>query len=212
VPAAPISLGGRLATRRGFVEILAAVAAIFVIGAVVFALGRVTAPPAGPAVAFPGGMVPGRGGGFPGGMMPGQDGQPGQRGRGNFQPGQRGRGNFMPGQPGQPGQPGRGLPGNGGDQGGFGRMGGFPGGAGLTLKGEVVDVAADHLTLKLDSGRTVQIGLDSSTTYHGQAPASAGDVAKGSQVVVELGPRGAGAGGTWRDRLGGASDVTIVKP
>jgi hypothetical protein len=202
-PVAPTPNGARFAISRGFVEILAAIAAIVVIGGVVFAAGRLTAPPAAPVVAFPGGLMPGQGGQLGPGMMPGQGGQ-------------LGPGNLMPG-----GRQGRNLPGNGygngygngngNDQGGFGRMGGLPGATGPQLRGQVVDVTADLLTLKLASGQTIQIALDGTTTYHKQATAAAGDVTKGSQVVVGLVRRIAGAGGT-AGGLGGASDVTVVTP
>jgi hypothetical protein len=217
MPVAPAATGARFAISRGFVEILAAIAAIVVIGGVVFAAGRLTAPPAGPA-AFSRGVIVGQGGQqFPGGMMPGQGAQqnrgnlmPGQGGQ-QFPGGQQGRGGMMPGLRGQ----GRNLPGNGygngDDQGGFGRMGGLLGATGPQLKGQVVDVTADLLTLKLASGQTIQIALDGTTTYHKQATAAAGDVTKGSQVVVGLGRRGAVAGGTG-GIVGGASDVTVVTP
>ncbi len=191
MPVAPAATGARFAISRGFVEILAAIAAIVVIGGVVFAAGRLTAPPAGPA-AFSRGVIVGQGGQqFPGG----------QQGRGGMMPGLRGQGRNLPG---------NGY-GNGDDQGGFGRMGGLLGATGPQLKGQVVDVTADLLTLKLASGQTIQIALDGTTTYHKQATAAAGDVTKGSQVVVGLGRRGAVAGGTG-GIVGGASDVTVVTP
>jgi hypothetical protein len=193
MPVAPTANGGRFAISRGFVEILAAVAAIVVIGGVVFAAGRLTAPREAPA-AFSRGTVPGQGGQqFPGGMMPGRGGQ-------------QNPGNLMPGQGGQQ-FPGGIVPGLRGQ----GRMGGLLGGAGPQINGQVVDVTADLLTLKLASGQTSQIALNATTTYHKQATAAAGDVAKGSQVVVGLGPRGAVAGGTG-GIVGGASDVTVVTP
>jgi hypothetical protein len=198
-PVAPTPNGARFAISRGFIEILAAIAAIAVIGGVVFAAGRLTAPPAAPVVAFPGGLMPGQGGQQAPGMMPGPGGQ-------------QGPGNLMPG-----GRQGRNLPGNGygngngNGQGGFGRMGGLPGATGPQLRGQVVDITADLLTLKLASGQTIQIALDGTTTYRKQATAAAGDVTKGSQVVVGLVRRIAGAGGT-AGGLGGASDVTVVTP
>jgi hypothetical protein len=198
MPVAPTATGARFAISRGFVEILAAIAAIVVIGGVVFAAGRLTAPLAGPA-AFSRGVILGQGGQqFPGGMMPGQGGQ---QLPGGMMPGLRGQGRNLPG---------NGY-GNGDDQGGFGRMGGLLGATGPQLKGQVVDVTADLLTLKLASGQTIQIALDGTTTYHKQATAAAGDVTKGSQVVVGLGRRGAVAGGTG-GIVGGASDITVVTP
>ena len=52
-------------------------------------------------------------------------------------------------------------------------------------------MTADQLTLKLASGQTVQIPLDSSTTYHSQAPATAADVTTGSTVQVQVRPAAA---------------------
>jgi len=113
---------------------------------------------------------------------------------------------------------------------GFGN-GGLPGGQGNTLpgagllrqgaiRGEVVEITSDHITLKLASGLRVTIPLDSSTTYHQQASATSGDVKSGSQVLVELAPRGTAANPsaspgttTGGPRIGGtASDITIVTP
>jgi hypothetical protein len=186
VPVAPTANGARFAISRGFVEILAAIAAIVVIGGVVFAAGRLTAPRQASA-AFSRGVIVGQGGQqFPGGMMPGQGGQGGQGG-------QQFPGGMVPGLRGQ------------------GRMGGLLGGAGPQINGQVVDVTADLLTLKLASGQTIQIPLNGTTTYHKRATAAAGDVTKGSQVVVGLGPRGAVAGGTG-GIVGGASDVMVVTP
>ncbi len=113
---------------------------------------------------------------------------------------------------------------------GFGN-GGLPGGQGNTLpgagllrqgaiRGEVVEITSDHITLKLASGLQVTIPLDSSTTYHQQASATSGDVKSGTQVLVELAPRGTAANPsaspgttTGGPRIGGtASDITIVTP
>ena len=87
------------------------------------------------------------------------------------------------------------LPGNGtGGTGANGGQGGFGvGGGGITISGEVVEVTADHLTLKLASGQTVQIGLSGTTTFHSQAAATAADVTPGSTVNVQV-SRGAAVG------------------
>ena len=65
---------------------------------------------------------------------------------------------------------------------------------GITISGEVTAVSADQLTLKLASGQTIQVGLNGSTTYHSQAPATAADVTTGSTVQVQVGPRRGGNG------------------
>jgi hypothetical protein len=212
MPVAPAANGARFAISRGFVEILAAIAAIVVIGGIVFAAGRITAPREVPA-AFSRGVIVGQGGQpLPGGMMPGF-GQGGQN-PGGLMPGQGGQqdpGGMMPGQRGQ----GRNLPGYGNGDGngqpGFGRMGGLLGATGRQLTGQIVSVTADLLTLKLPSGQTVQIPINGNTTFHKRVTAAAGDMAAGSQVVVGLGPRGTAAGGAG-GIAGGASDITVVTP
>jgi hypothetical protein len=97
------------------------------------------------------------------------------------------------------------------------------GGGGVSLQGTVTAVAADSITLQLASGQTLTIPIDSSTTYHSQAPATATDVTAGRTVIVQLsGGRfvgggnggtgngnGNGAGGQGRG-LGAASSVTVV--
>lgn len=167
--------------RRVLVDVVLVVAAMVAIGGIGFGLGRVTAPePAVTALSGRSGNVnglPGFGNGFGNGFRQ------------------------VPGQ----GQNGNGLPGNGGTGNGFGaagRLGGL-----LAIKGEVTEVAADHLTVKLASGQTVRIAIDSSTAFHKQAAGSASDVTQGSQVLVQLKGRTAGAGAS-----GGASDVTVVTP
>jgi hypothetical protein len=97
-----------------------------------------------------------------------------------------GNGNFAPNASGAPGR------------GGFGGL--FAGGGGISIQGTVTAVAADSITIQLQSGQTVTIPTDSSTTYHSQAAASASDVAAGKTVIVQLsGGRifggGAGNGG-----------------
>lgn len=170
----------RPSRRRGVVDVVLVVAAIFAVGGIGFAAGRVTAPTSN-AVA--------------GGNRTGGNGGAGQFGNG--------------------GAPGAGFGGAFG--GGFGA-----GGAGITIRGQVVSVTADQLTLKLASGQTVQIPLSSSTTYHTATTASASDVTSGSTVQVQVTRGGGGAGGTGnggtgnggngggRFNLGAASDVTVV--
>lgn len=107
------------------------------------------------------------------------------------------------------GRPGAGFQGQGG-QGGF-----FGAGGGITITGEVTAVTADQMTLKLASGQTIQIGLDGSTAYNSQAPATASDVTTGSTVQVQVG-RGGGQNGTGQGgqagglTLGAATNVTVV--
>ena len=144
----------RPARKRGAIDIVLVVAAVFAVGGIGFAVGRVTAPAATVAV-----------------------------GAGTFRTG-TGNGQF-----------GTGQGGNGGGQ--LGNGGGFFGGgagAGITISGEVTEVTVDHLTLKLASGQTVEIPVDSSTAYHSQAPATATDVTTGSTVQVQV-SRGPGSGG-----------------
>lgn len=131
------------------------------------------------------------GGQFPGGQLPGQ-----------------GQGNRTFGNGGFPGA---------------GQGNNLPGGALLrngAIKGEVVEITSDHITLKLASGQQISIPLDSSTTYHRQTSAAAGDVTSGSQVLVELAPRATAGNpsaspnsGTNSGRLPTtASDITVVTP
>lgn len=118
------------------------------------------------------------------------------------------------------------LPGNLGGNGGFGGNGSFPAGApgdddggfrggqgafggGLTIQGTVDSVTADSVTIKLSSGRTITVGLDSGTTYHQQTSAAAGDVQAGKSVILRL-TGGFRPDGTGSGVLGTASDVTVV--
>lgn len=76
--------------------------------------------------------------------------------------------------------------------GGF--AGGAPlGGGALTVTGTVVKVDGSSLTLSLASGSTLDIRIDTSTTYHGQVAATADDVAVGRKVVVQVTGLGLGA-------------------
>jgi len=90
----------------------------------------------------------------------------------------------------------------------------------VSLQGTVTTVASDSITLQLANGQTLTIPVDSSTTYHSQAPATATDVTAGKTVIVQLsGGRfvgggngngnGNGAGGQGRG-LGAASSITVV--
>jgi hypothetical protein len=101
-------------------------------------------------------------------------------------------------------------------------------GAAAAIKGQVVAITADQLTLKLATGQTVQIALAPTTVFHQEATAASADVATGRTVLVQLAPRtptpgqspgaafapgqggpgssGAPAGAS----VGAATDVTIV--
>jgi hypothetical protein len=111
----------------------------------------------------------------------------------------------------------------GGNGGGLaGGRGGF--GGGVSVRGTVTEVAADHITIKLANGTTLSIPIDSTTTYHSQAAATAGDVKSGVTVQVEVGAANGAGGGRVTDpnasaapggngfgrSLGTASDITIV--
>ncbi len=68
-------------------------------------------------------------------------------------------------------------------------------GGSISLTGTVVEVTSDHLTLKLASGQTVQVALDSSTAYHAQTAASGTDLAQGASVTVRVAGGGPTASG-----------------
>jgi Domain of unknown function (DUF5666) len=124
---------------------------------------------------------------------------------------------------------GGGNAGNGGGNGfGFGNGGAALGATGLSIKGTVTAIAADHLTLQLPGGQTVDVPIDSSTTFHRQTGAARTDVTSGDSVEIALsgrfgrgtGPNGggnsagassapSGAPGAGR-ALGPATDVTIT--
>jgi hypothetical protein len=114
---------------------------------------------------------------------------------------------------------------------GFRAFGGALGG----LSGTVTALTADTLTLQVGgaSGRTIEIPLSSSTTYHTERPATAADVTVGAEVTVRT-ERGAvapgqggqggqpgevpqasrapGAGGPPELTVGTATDVTVIPP
>lgn len=111
-----------------------------------------------------------------------------------------GTGNGFPGGVGGPGVPG--------DRGGFGGLTG-----GLTITGTIDSVSAESITIKLESGQTVTVGLDGSTTYHQQADAAASDVTAGKTVQLQITggfrPDQNGTSGT-PTTLGTAGSVTII--
>ena len=97
-----------------------------------------------------------------------------------------------------------------GASGGAALRGGF--GAVRAFEGAVVEITTDHLTIKLDTGQTVQIPLSATTAYHTQAAASAGDMPTGRRVLVLLQPRTAGSGGAATGQLPPASEITLLTP
>jgi Domain of unknown function (DUF5666) len=104
----------------------------------------------------------------------------------------------------------------------FGNGGGNLGAAGVTIKGTVTAVAADHITVQLAGGQTVDIPIDASTSFHRQTPSARTDVSTGASVEVALSGRfgrggvpGAsaapsGSTGPGGRTLGTATDVTIT--
>ncbi|MCJ7712176.1 MAG: hypothetical protein MUQ32_15245, partial [Chloroflexi bacterium] len=167
-------------------------AVLVAVAGVSFAVGRATAPASeitGSGTVF----APGQGGVF----VPGGNG--GNLPDVSFDP--NGNGGF----PGGVGQ-GRGIPGERG-------FGGF--GGGLAITGTVDAISADSITLKLESGQTITVGLDASTTYHQQADAAASDVTTGDTVQLQMaggfrpGQIGNGNSGN-APTLGSAGSVTIV--
>jgi hypothetical protein len=164
-------------------------AVLVAVAGVSFAVGRVTAPASattGSGTVF----VPGQGGvivpGGNGGNLPDASFDP--NGNGAFPGGGQGRGVA-------------------GDRG----FGGF--GGGLTIGGTVDAISADSITVKLESGQTITVGLDESTTYHQQADAAASDVTTGTTVQLQLAGRlrpGANDTSGNAPALGTAGSVTIV--
>ena len=187
VPPAPVSVQPVRAGGAGGSRVLnLALGAALLVGAVgiSFAAGRVTAPSAATTGAPGGGSQPG---GF------GGNGGFGNGGFGNGFPGGNG---YFPG----------GFPGD--DDGGF--RGGLRGvNGGLTIQGTVTAVSGSSVTVKLASGATVTIGLDSNTAYHQQASATAADVQAGKSVILRLANGFRPDGGT-SGTVGTASDVTVV--
>jgi hypothetical protein len=112
--------------------------------------------------------------------------------------------------------------------GGFGAIGG--------ITGTVTAITADTLTIQIGgaSGRTLEIPLTSSTTYHTEVPATTADVSVGAQVTVRTernaaangqvplasgvpgangaAPGGAGVAGAPDFAIGTATDVTVIPP
>jgi hypothetical protein len=98
---------------------------------------------------------------------------------------------------GQRGGQGNGQQGNGpgnGQGNGFGNVGRALG-AGAAIKGTIAAVAADHITLRLDNGQSLDIPVDTGTTYHRQTSATSADVTTGAPVLVQMGSNAAGGAG-----------------
>jgi hypothetical protein len=109
---------------------------------------------------------------------------------------------------------GQGFPGQGGQggqgQGGQGQGGPFArfGGGGIAIEGTVESIDGDSMTIKTADGQTIEVSLDTDTSYHTATDASASSVTSGSTVVVRVqasGQPGSG-GGLSLD----ADDVTVV--
>ena len=120
---------------------------------------------------------------------------------------------------GQRGGQGNGQQGNGQGN-GFGNVGRALG-AGVAIKGTIAAVAADHITLRLDSGQTLDIPVDTGTTYHRQSSATSADVTTGAPVLVQMGSNAAGGAGPVAPNasnapgaigrfIGTARDITIL--
>jgi hypothetical protein len=100
------------------------------------------------------------------------------------------------------GFPGQGAPGQGGQG---GRMG-LLGAGSLAIEGTVASIDDDSLTITTASGRTIELSIDTDTSYHTAAAADASVVTTGSKVVVRV-QAGDGQGpGFQLD----ADDVTVV--
>jgi hypothetical protein len=112
-----------------------------------------------------------------------------------------------------------GAPGRGGQ--GFGGAGAF--GGTFSIQGTVEAMNANSITIKTANGASITLGLNSDTSYHKQAAATATDVAAGSTVIVQVDGRGAfgggprpnasgapGASGAPTTGLGTAGSVTVV--
>jgi hypothetical protein len=87
------------------------------------------------------------------------------------------------------------------------------GAGGLTIDGVVTSVDAGTMTITLDSGDTVTVTLDDTTTYHSAVEASSEDVAVGDDVAVRVaggGRFGLGPNASAAPSLT-ASDVTVVQ-
>lgn len=99
---------------------------------------------------------------------------------------------------------------------GAGRPGGAAGrgllaGGGLAIQGTVESISADALTLTLDNGQTLHLGLSGATAYYRQTPASSTNVASGDKVSVQV-TRGGNGSGSAASGNRTAQSVTLVAP
>ncbi len=104
---------------------------------------------------------------------------------------------------------GRGAAGNGGFAGNFGNrsfnpdasgnpnrgLGGFFGGAGASIDGQVTAISNGSITIQTSSGQSLTLQVPSTVAYHTQAAGSSSDVAVGSKVQLSVGRGGPGASG-----------------
>lgn len=105
-------------------------------------------------------------------------------------------------------------------QNGAGGFAGFGRGNGLTISGTVASISGGTMTITTANGQTLDVTLDSDTTYSTKSPASSSDVTAGSTVEVQLDVagafRGGGNGGQGGNATGSgaptltASGVTVV--
>jgi hypothetical protein len=138
----------------------------------------------------------------------------GANGFGNGGFGNGGFGNGANGGPGSSFAPGEGFAGRGGLRGA------------IATEATVTAVAPDHLTIQIgNSGQTIDVKTDSSTTYHTQQAATSSAVTAGSKVLIQFQPATASAsgaspapaasgapGGGFAPRLGTVKDVTVLAP
>lgn len=95
------------------------------------------------------------------------------------------------------------------------------GGGSIAIQGTVTAIDGSTMTIQTSGGETVTVALGGSTTYHGQAPATASDVQAGTTVRVQVQtgvpgatpnatatPNGSAAGPNGRTYT--ATDVTVV--
>lgn len=180
------------ARKRNPLDVVLIGAAVVALAGVAFATGRLTAPAS--AAAPNAGLTAGDGTQRGGRVGPGASLAPGA--------------SFVPGQGGPGGQGAGGLAG-----------GGLAGG--VTISGSIVSVSATEIIVQLTNGTTVNIPVDTTTTYHRQASASSADVKTGTKVEIQVtgatrapgasgAPAPAASGGTRQVNLGTASSITII--
>ena len=75
----------------------------------------------------------------------------------------------------------------------------------MSVTGTVASVTATTITVIIASGATIEIPIDSSTTFHNATAASSADVSAADAVTIQV-SRGADGG------TGTATDVTVTAP